>query len=90
MTDTGMLAKSKAGHDKGQIFLIVDCDEEYVFLADGRLRPICRPKKKKRRHVQLIKRLHVDITDDAAIRKLLREYNRSTVEHSSPRQEGPA
>ena len=85
MTDTGMLAKSKAGHDKGQIFVIVDCDEEYVFLADGKIRPICRPKKKKRKHVQLIKSLRADIADDAAIRKLLREYNRSTVEHSSLR-----
>ena len=51
----GMFAISLAGHDKGQIYVIVKADKEYVYIADGNLRKIEKPKKKKRRHVQLIK-----------------------------------
>ena len=51
----GMFAISLAGHDKNQIYVIMKQDAEYVYLADGRLRPIEKPKKKKRKHIQLIK-----------------------------------
>ena len=30
---TGMLAKSKAGHDKGQVYVIMDTDDAYVYLS---------------------------------------------------------
>ncbi len=51
---TGMLAKSKQGHDKDKIFLIIKEEGEYVFLADGKIRTLEKPKKKKRKHVQII------------------------------------
>ena len=50
----GMLAKSKAGHDFDNVYVIVDSDESYVYLADGKIRTLDRPKKKKKKHVQLI------------------------------------
>ena len=31
-----MLARSKAGHDKGQVFVIIAIEDDYVFLADGK------------------------------------------------------
>ena len=43
---------SLAGRDKGQIFFVVDTDEEYVYLADGKGRRLESPKRKKRRHVR--------------------------------------
>lgn len=46
---TGMLAKSKAGHDKGQVYVIMDTDDAYVYLADGRIRTLGRLKKKKKK-----------------------------------------
>lgn len=51
-----MLARSKQGHDKGELFLIVKEEEPYVFLADGKNRKIEKPKKKKKKHVQIIKK----------------------------------
>ena len=33
--EKGMLAKSKAGHDKGQVYVIYELDETYVYLVDG-------------------------------------------------------
>lgn len=48
------LVVSKAGRDKGRSFLIVGCEgADYLLLADGDLRKIDKPKKKKRMHVHL-------------------------------------
>ncbi|MEZ3487623.1 MAG: KOW domain-containing RNA-binding protein [Lachnospiraceae bacterium] len=69
----GMLARSKAGHDAGKIYVIIDVDDTYVYLADGHIRTLDRPKKKKKKHVQIIMEEH-DLTaaDDAAIRRIVR------------------
>ena len=52
---TGMFAISKAGHDKGRMYLIVKEEEDFFYLADGRSRGIENPKKKRKKHIQLIK-----------------------------------
>lgn len=71
----GMLARSKAGHDAGRIYVIMDTDGAYVYLADGRIRTVNRTKKKKIRHIQLICEEHeVSEADDAQIRRILEEY----------------
>lgn len=51
----GMLAASKAGHDKAEIYVIVAEDEKFVYLCDGKLKPLEKPKKKSRKHIQIIK-----------------------------------
>ena len=38
--ETGMFARSKAGHDKGKLYIILRTESEYVYLTDGRLRPM--------------------------------------------------
>ena len=50
---TGMLASSKAGHDKKTVYVIIKEETEYVYLADGRLKTLEKPKKKKRKHIQI-------------------------------------
>lgn len=50
----GTFAKSKAGHDSDKIYVIMNCDREYVYLVDGVLRKINNPKKKKKKHIQII------------------------------------
>lgn len=52
----GMLAVSKTGHDRNNKYIIIEETENFVFLADGRLRTLENPKKKNRRHIQLIKK----------------------------------
>ena len=37
IVERGMLAKSKAGHDKGHLYVIYDVDETYVYLVDGEI-----------------------------------------------------
>ena len=63
---TGMFAFSRAGHDKGRRYLIIGEDEEYVYLADGRLRTVDKPKKKKKKHIQPVR----SGTDEALAAKL--------------------
>lgn len=50
----GKFATSKAGHDKNQLYVVVDADEEFAYLCDGRLKPIDSPKKKRFKHIQII------------------------------------
>ena len=51
---TGQIATSKAGHDKDTIYVIVNEDSEYFYLCDGRGKTPEKPKKKRKKHVQLI------------------------------------
>ncbi|MEA4816927.1 hypothetical protein SDC9_190256 [bioreactor metagenome] len=48
----GQVVYSKCGRDKGRAFIILSFEENYLYLTDGTLRPIERPKKKKVMHVQ--------------------------------------
>lgn len=50
----GTVATSCAGRDKGRSFIIVGvCDSQHVYIADGTLRKLENPKKKKIKHLQL-------------------------------------
>ncbi len=51
---SGEFATSKAGHDKDRLYLIVGEEGECVYLCDGRLRGVEHPKKKKKKHIQII------------------------------------
>lgn len=51
----GRLALSKAGRDKGSIYVIWDEDGEYVYLVDGKYKPLEKPKKKKRKHIAVLR-----------------------------------
>ena len=72
----GMLAKSKAGHDKGKVYVIYDVNETYVYLVDGRIRVLENPKRKKRKHVQVIvKNYDVTNIDDVGIKRILKLFD---------------
>lgn len=51
---TGQFVTSKAGHDRGTLYVIVAEEEEFVYLSDGRLKEPANPKKKRRKHIQPI------------------------------------
>ena len=54
---------SLAGRDKGQLFFVVDTDEQYVYLADGKSRKLEKPKRKKRKHIEQIPRTESRIAE---------------------------
>ena len=74
--ERGMLAKSKAGHDKGKVYVIYQLDETYVYLVDGQIRTTENPKKKKRKHVQIICRQNdISKADNVEIKRILKWFD---------------
>ena len=76
-----MLAVSRAGHDKDQLYVVLESDGTYFWLTDGKRRKLENPKKKKHIHVQVIKHLPEEllaqmqnITLDAHVKKVLKAY----------------
>ena len=55
--EQGMFARSKAGHDKDKLYIILKSEGEYVYLTDGNLRPLSKPKRKSRKHIQPVCRI---------------------------------
>ncbi|MBP1863748.1 ribosomal protein L14E/L6E/L27E [Clostridium tetanomorphum] len=48
----GKVVCSKAGRDKGRFFIVTAVlNEEYVYISDGSLRFVEKPKKKKIKHL---------------------------------------
>ena len=47
------IVKSTAGRDKGEFFFVLATEGDFLLLADGKLRPVERPKRKRRKHVVL-------------------------------------
>ncbi len=54
-TMIGRIAVSNAGRDRERYFVVVgEVDDLHVTVADGRLRRMDRPKKKKLKHLKLV------------------------------------
>jgi ribosomal protein L14E/L6E/L27E len=75
---TGYLAYSLAGHDKGDVFLIISEEQDYVYVADGRLRMVEKPKKKNKKHIQIIKYINpktdIESVTNEEIKHLIKLY----------------
>jgi len=81
----GCLVRSLAGHDKGCLFIILKEDAQYVYLADGKTRSAGKPKRKKKKHIQLSfirdEKLSETLMNggtvrDEAIRAFIRQYSK--------------
>lgn len=51
--EKGTVVYSLAGHDKGDFQVVVDFDDKYAKVCDGKYRPLERPKKKKLIHIKV-------------------------------------
>lgn len=80
----GTRVRSTAGRDKGVDFIVIAVEGEYLSLADGNLRKVDRPKRKKLKHVQASADYSEFIADklavtgkvtNAEVRKALAEIN---------------
>ena len=50
------IIESLAGRDKGKFFYVMDVEENYVLIADGKGRKLENPKRKKLKHVRRVTR----------------------------------
>ncbi len=49
----GRIVRSLAGRDQGRLFVVIrEVDEDFVLIADGDLRSMAKPKKKRRKHLR--------------------------------------
>ncbi len=79
-----ILATSLAGHDKGQVYVVIGQEGDSLLLANGVTKTCDKPKKKKLIHLQLIKKLPEEIKleaadkelDDLTIKRILKCFNR--------------
>lgn len=84
--EIGQVVKSRAGRDKGRIFVVVDIlDDKYVLIVDGDLRKLDHPKKKKIKHLIVYNTVLNEIKgkiknkekiNNAYIRKMLAPFNK--------------
>jgi len=79
--EVGMYATSKAGHDKGSLYLVARVEGDFVYLVDGKLRPLDKPKKKKQKHMQIIRRMlegwNPEQISDDDVKRAIRQYKQS-------------
>lgn len=79
----GNVVCSKAGRDKGQMSIVIALEDEFAYVANGELRKVDRPKKKKIKHLQKTnyvsefiaeKLQNVGKVTNSEVRKALAEY----------------
>lgn len=82
----GRAVLSKAGRDAGRHFVVLRVEEPYAFIADGDLRRVKTPKKKKQRHLRAVQGFFPSIADilkdgklpsDAEIRRCLAQNEKT-------------
>lgn len=83
----GQVVRSRAGRDKGRIFLVLNIiDEQNVLIIDGDLRKLDNPKQKKLKHLIVYNTVLSELKDkldskteinNSYIRKLLEPLNKS-------------
>ena len=57
------VVQATAGRDQGKLFYVIAQEDEYLLLANGKDRPLDRPKRKKRKHVQKVLRSETRVAD---------------------------
>ena len=70
----GSLVYSRAGRDKGTLYVVLSLENGYVYLSDGDTRRVENPKKKKLKHINktnTVCRLDFDKLENHEVRKAL-------------------
>lgn len=78
----GALVQAIQGRESGEVFLVLNADDEYAYLVNGKTRTIEQPKKKNKKHLYLLLKsedvnLDLDSLTNAHIIKYIKDYNKS-------------
>ncbi len=71
----GMVVKSMAGHDSGSFYVIMKCEGDFAYIANGRNRKVENPKKKNPLHLAKTNTV-IDVADltNKSLRIALRTF----------------
>ncbi|MFI3205759.1 MAG: KOW domain-containing RNA-binding protein [Clostridia bacterium] len=77
----GTIVKSKLGRDKDFLMVVLSIDGKRVIVADGKKRPLERPKSKNVIHLAFTKTVlqEESLLTNKQIKKALREYKLTEV-----------
>lgn len=81
----GQRVRSTAGRDQGRYFIVTQrIDDRFVWVADGELRRLARPKRKNVRHLEIVDDGDAELTSrllqngpvrDSDLRRSLEAWN---------------
>lgn len=74
----GSVVKADTGRDCGGYFAVVEMQDGYCFIADGKSRKLLSPKRKNIKHLSFTNSV-IDLNDitDKKLRTLLREFSQA-------------
>ncbi len=72
----GLVVRSSAGHDKGGFFAVINTENDYAFISDGKCRLLEKTKKKKFKHLSPTNTIlgEENLETNRKIRKALRQF----------------
>ncbi len=75
--ERGRVVKSLKGRDKDCFLACVNSEDGFVFLCDGKERPLARPKKKNVKHIEKCDRILTEeqLKTNKQLRRSLRGLN---------------
>ncbi len=70
----GQIVRSGAGRDKGAYLAVVGAADDKLLVCDGKERPLERPKRKNRKHLEFTNRFlsNEQLATNKALRRALR------------------
>lgn len=85
--EKGSVVLVEAGKEKGQLLIVVNLDDKYAYLSDGKRLKASKPKRKSFKHIKLFKSQSLSEADlldqneriNAKIRKILSNIRREYV-----------
>ena len=77
--EQGRIVRSIAGHDKGEFFVVVKDEGNFVLLCNGKERKLENPKKKNKKHIALTSLLmsETELQTDCRLRRNLNKIGAS-------------
>ena len=89
MYKIGNVVIATAGKEKGQLLVIVNLDDKYAYLSDGKRLKASKPKKKSFKHIKLIEAQPLsesEVLDEnarvnAKIKKFIKNISEKRSEH---------
>ena len=76
----GTVVRSKAGRDSGSFLVVTEVSNGCVLVADGKERPIERPKRKNLKHIALTETIFTEeqLQTNKAVRHALSDFKSHT------------
>jgi len=77
----GLIVRTISGHDKNEIFIVVETTKNFAYLTNGKNRPLDKPKRKNIKHIikvglsnEILDLINNNKLDNSQIIKVLKEY----------------